>query len=137
MTNKHPESVQKAYLAAKKTRERAYAPYSKFKVGAAIKYRDSDQIFTGHNIENVSFPAGCCAEPIAIYSAITELGRGDFEFMVVVADTKTPTAPCGICRQVLAEHVAKDFPIYLANLEGIVAKHKLSELLPHSFDELS
>lgn len=134
--SEHSKEVLKAYELAKKAREKSYSPYSKFKVGAALKCKDSDKIHTGHNIENISFPAGNCAEPVVLYSAIAERGRGNFEFMVIVTDTENPTPPCGICRQVLSEHVDQDFVVYLADLKEIRKKLTISELLPYSFDSL-
>ncbi len=130
------KEVLKAYEMAKEARLRSYSPYSNFKVGAAIKVKNEDLICSAHNIENICFPAGNCAESVALYSAISQHGKKEYEFIVVVADTKNPTAPCGICRQVLSEHAGADFPIYLANLEKIVEKTTLGTLLPLSFNAL-
>lgn len=116
--------------AALVARERAYAPYSKFLVGAAVRAA-SGKIYTGCNIENASYGLTVCAERNALFSAV---GAGEREFtaLCVVGDTKTPISPCGACRQVMAEFKVKR--IILANLKGDVKEYTLDELLPLSFD---
>jgi cytidine deaminase len=114
---------------AKKARENAYAPYSKFKVGAAILTEDG-RIFTGVNVENASYGLSICAERVAVFKAVSE-GYRKFKAIAVVADTDNPTPPCGACRQVLAEFGNID--VIMANLKGDVKIMKLSELLPEAF----
>ena len=128
----YPKDVQKAYEMSKLIREKAYAPYSKFKVGAAVKFKNLDKIYTGHNIENVAFPSCVCAEVITLHSAIADKGRSNLDFIVVTTDLKDPVAPCGNCRQIISEHVAQDFMIYLANLKGIQKEITMKELLTHN-----
>ena len=120
---------KKLLAAALAARENAYAPYSKFKVGAAVETADG-HIFTGCNVENASYGLTCCAERNAVFAAI---GRGarSFKALCVVADTEEPVAPCGACRQVLAE-----FPfekIILANCKGLTKIMTVAELLPYGF----
>ncbi len=115
---------------AKKARERAYAPYSKFKVGAAILTK-SRKIFTGVNIENSSYGASVCAERVAVFNAINS-GDPEIVEIAVVTDKKEPAMPCGICRQVLKEF-SKNLKIYAANLEGRVIETTLDEILPMAF----
>jgi len=117
---------------AKRAREHAYAPYSLFKVGAAILTK-SGTIYTGANIENGSYPLTCCAERIAIFKAISE-GDCEFSHMAVVADSKQPVSPCGACRQVMAEFFDDDVTIYLANLNDDIVSTSISKLLPNSFN---
>ena len=115
--------------AATKARGRAYAPYSKFAVGAALRTR-SGRIVTGCNVENLSFGLTVCAERAAVFAAIT-LGEREFEAIAVVAESQTPVTPCGACRQVLAEF-AEDLPICSANLQGARFESTLRELLPRA-----
>ncbi|QBK26271.1 cytidine deaminase [Ureibacillus thermophilus] len=116
---------------AKKARENAYAPYSKFSVGAALITK-SGKIYRGCNIENASFGLTNCAERTAIFKAVSE-GERDFQALLVVADTKDPVSPCGACRQVLAEFCPPTMPVYLANVNGNIEQTTVEQLLPSSF----
>ena len=120
---------QELLNAALSARERAYAPYSKFLVGAAVLAK-SGKIYTGCNIENASYGLTVCAERNALFSAV---GAGEREFtaLCVVGDTEAPIFPCGACRQVMAEF--KVPCIILANLKGDVKEYTLKELLPYGF----
>jgi cytidine deaminase len=113
--------------AATEARGRAYAPYSKFAVGAALLTK-SGRVVTGCNVENLSFGLTICAERAAVFAAIA-LGEKEFEAIAVVADSQTPVTPCGACRQVLAEF-AGDLPVCSANLEGVRFESTIRELLP-------
>ena len=115
---------------AKKARENAYAPYSKFKVGAALLTK-SGKVFTGCNVENSSFGASMCAERVAVFKAVSE-GEREFKAIAVVTDTDDPAMPCGMCRQVLSEF-SINIKIYAANLNGKVKTATLRELLPYAF----
>lgn len=115
--------------AAREVREHAYAPYSNFKVGAALVAEDG-QVFTGCNVENLSFGLTMCAERVAIGKAIAA-GVRRFTAVAVVADTEKPVSPCGACRQVLAEF-APDLKIILSTLDGKVEEFSLSELFPRA-----
>jgi cytidine deaminase len=114
---------------ARKAREMAYAPYSRFQVGAAILGK-SGRVFCGCNVENLSFGLTCCAERNAIFAAVSA-GEREFEKIAVVADSKTPVTPCGACRQVLAEF-CPELEIVTANLQGDQFAAKLTELLPRA-----
>ena len=120
---------QELLNAALSARERAYAPYSKFLVGASVLAK-SGKIYTGCNIENASYGLTVCAERNALFSAV---GAGEREFtaLCVVGDTEAPISPCGACRQVMAEF--KVTCIILANLKGDVKEYTLEELLPYGF----
>ncbi len=118
-------------LAAREARERAVAPYSNFKVGAALEAADGT-IITGCNIENASYGLTICAERVAMFKALSE-GHRRFTRMAVVADTVAPTSPCGACRQVLWEF-GQDLEIVLANLTEVTGRHQMAELLPLAFD---
>ena len=120
---------QELLNAALSARERAYAPYSKFLVGAAVLAK-SGKIYTGCNIENSSYGLTVCAERNALFSAV---GAGEREFtaLCVVGDTEAPISPCGACRQVMAEF--KVPRIILANLKDDVKEYTLEELLPYGF----
>jgi len=119
--------------AAREARERAHAPFSKYRVGAALLAGDG-RIFAGSNVE-FGIPAlGVCAERAAVIAALNA-GAGDFQALVVVTDSPTPASPCGLCRQTLTEVVAPetDLPILIANSEGVREELRLSELLPRPF----
>ncbi len=128
------DHVDRALRAACEARERAYAPYSGFRVGAGIKVKGDDRIFAGCNVENASYGATICAERSAVMNAVSQIGRRELELVVVVTDADPPSAPCGVCRQVLAEFAAGDLPIYLATPAGILERTTLDELLPRRFD---
>ena len=116
---------------SKIARERAYVPYSEFKVGAALLAADGT-VFHGCNIENSGYSMTNCAERTAFFKAISD-GVKDFTALAVVADTKGPCSPCGACRQVMSEFCAPDVPVYLTNLNGDVLETTVAELLPGAF----
>jgi cytidine deaminase len=117
--------------AAREARERAIAPYSGFKVGAALLTRDG-RIFGGCNVENASYGLTVCAERVALLKALSE-GQRDFTMLAVVADTASPTPPCGPCRQLVWEYCG-DIPVVMANLTTVAATHQMRDLLPLPFD---
>ena len=117
--------------AARRARENAVAPFSSFKVGAALETFDGT-IVTGCNVENATYGLTICAERVAMFKALSE-GHRQFRRVVVVADTQAPTPPCGACRQILWEF-GGDLEVILANLTEMKAIHALRELLPHPFD---
>jgi cytidine deaminase len=114
---------------AAEARQRAYAPYSNFTVGAALRTK-SGRIFRGCNVENISFRLTTCAEQAAVSAAVAE-GEKEFVEIAVVADSKEPIAPCGACRQVLAEF-SPNMKIVMSTLDGRNQTFALSELLPRS-----
>jgi cytidine deaminase len=116
---------------SKIARERAYVPYSEFKVGAALLAADGT-VFHGCNIENSGYSMTNCAERTAFFKAISD-GVKDFVAIAIVADTKGPCSPCGACRQVMSEFCAPDMPVYLTNLNGDVLETTVAELLPGAF----
>jgi cytidine deaminase len=119
--------------AARQTRTYAHAPYSRFKVGAALLCTDG-KIIAGCNVENATFGLTICAERVAVVKAISEGYRpGQFKAVAVVADTETPTPPCGACRQILWEFCG-DVEVILANLIDIKDRRRLAHLLPLPFD---
>lgn len=116
--------------AATQVREQAYAPYSKFQVGAAL-LGVSGRIYLGCNVENSSYGLTVCAERNAIGQAVA---AGERNFLAVaIAGGARPCPPCGMCRQVLAEFAAPDFPVALVG-ERRRTVHQLGDLLPHAFD---
>ena len=116
---------------ALEARKRAHAPYSRFKVGAALKTRGGE-IVTGCNIENASYGLTLCAERVAVFKAVSE-GLSDFDAIVVVADSKRVTAPCGPCRQILWEFCG-DLLVHMVSPRGATRTWRLSRLLPLPFD---
>ena len=123
--------IQKLMDCAIKARENAYSPYSHFAVGAALLCEDGT-LYEGCNIENVSYGLTNCAERTAIFKAVSE-GHIKFKALAVVADTEGPCAPCGACRQVMAEF--KIPLIIMGNLMGNIKIVTIEELLPISFSE--
>lgn len=123
--------IQKLMDCAIKARENAYSPYSHFAVGAALLCEDGT-LYEGCNIENASYGLTNCAERTAIFKAVSE-GHIKFKALAVVADTKGPCAPCGACRQVMAEF--KIPLIIMGNLMGNIKIVTIEELLPFSFSE--
>ena len=118
--------------AARAAREKAYAPYSKFKVGAAVRTA-SGAIIVGCNVENVAYPEGTCAEGGAI-AAMVAAGEREIAEAYVIADSPEPVPPCGGCRQKLAEFGAADVPVILATVRGATQHTTIGELLPGAFD---
>jgi cytidine deaminase len=116
---------------ARAARENAHAPYSGFKVGAALRCADGS-MHAGCNVENVAYPEGTCAEAGAIAAMCAAGARGIVE-VVVVADSSEPVTPCGGCRQKLAEFAGPDTPVRLADLDAIRAETTLGALLPGAF----
>jgi cytidine deaminase len=116
---------------AAESRESAIAPYSNFKVGAAIRTTDG-RIFSGCNIENASYGLSVCAERVALWKALSEGARGFIE-IAVVTDAVMLTPPCGPCRQLLWEYCG-DITVHLHSLKGPSRKHQMHELLPYPFD---
>ncbi len=114
-------------------RENAYAPYSNFKVGAAI-VAENGETFVGCNVENVAYPEGTCAEAGAIASMIAN-GQTRLTEVYVVADAPMPVSPCGGCRQKLIEFGNGDVVVTMATLGGVEQKMTLSELMPGAFTE--
>lgn len=114
--------------------EHAYAPYSNFRVGAAVLGSDGS-VTEGCNVENASYPAGICAERAAVAAAVAR-GIRDFPAIVICTDAESPTPPCGICRQVLMEF-APDLAVLSVTLRGAEAQWLLSDLLPKAFTPTS
>ena len=117
--------------AARAARENAHAPFSNFKVGAALRAA-SGKIFGGCNVENATYGLTVCAERVAIFKAISE-GERKFAAIAVVTDTETLTPPCGACRQLIWEFCG-DVPVVLSNLHGRVEELRMSQLFPKPFD---
>lgn len=120
-----PELLEQARAA----REKAYAPYSKFAVGAAL-LTSTGRVFTGCNVENLSYGLTICAERNAVFAAVAA-GERRFTKIAIVSDSKTPVSPCGACRQVLAEF-GLELEVCSANLQGKRFGARLDELLPRA-----
>ena len=118
--------------AALRAREHAHAPYSKFRVGAALEAADGT-VYTGCNIENASYGLTMCAERVALFKALSE-GARRFRRIAVAADTDVLTPPCGACRQLLWEF-CRDCEITLVNLRGKTESCLMKDLLPRAFDD--
>ena len=117
--------------AATAVRENAYAPFSEFRVGAALETDDGD-IIDGCNVESASYGLTVCAERVAIWKAISQ-GKRKIKHIAVVADTEELTPPCGVCRQIIWEF-GGDIPVILANLKGKTEVVQMRDLLPRAFD---
>jgi cytidine deaminase len=130
MTEKINEAEQRLIDAAKKARDNAHAPYSKFTVGAAILTGDGS-IYAGCNVENASYGGSVCAERNAVAQAVAA-GEKKFTQLAIVTQSDPPAAPCGLCRQVLVEF-CDDLPILLCNLKGGLVRTTLQNLQPLPF----
>lgn len=122
---------QALFETAAAARLRSVAPFSNFRVGAALQTA-AGKVFTGCNVESASYGLTVCAERVAIWKALSE-GERDFTDLVIVADTESLTPPCGTCRQIIWEF-AKHARIVLANLRGQREEVSIKELLPRAFD---
>ena len=129
--SKSAEILAALFEAAKAAQAKAYAPYSRFNVGAAI-LTPSGGIYAGCNVENAAYPQGACAEAGAI-SAMALAGERRIAEILVIGDGDALVTPCGGCRQRIREFAALDAPIHIAGPEGVRASFTLDELLPHSF----
>ena len=117
--------------AAAKARDQAYAPYSGFRVGAALRTW-SGEVHAGCNVENRSFGGTICAERVAVGSAVAS-GSQEISAVVVITETQPPAAPCGLCLQILTEFAGPELPILLINPQGDRQEHRLQDLHPFPF----
>ena len=124
-------AVEALFEAARAARERAYAPYSGFRVGAAIRTPEG-QVFAGCNVENAAYPQGACAETGAIAAMIAGGGARIAEILVM-GDGDLLCTPCGGCRQRIREFAGPQTPVHVAGPEGVRRRFTLAELLPYSF----
>lgn len=127
-----PDDRDALVAAARDAQSRAHAPFSRFKVGAALETEEG-LVITGCNVENATYGLTMCAERVAIFKAVSE-GHRRFRRVAVVADADKPTPPCGSCRQLLWEF-GGDLAIILANGREITGEHRLSQLFPLPFDQ--
>ena len=126
-------NIDALIAAARAARERAYAPYSGFKVGAAALAKDG-RVFSGCNVENASYGLCNCAERTALFSAVAAgCQPGDLTHLAVIGDCPDPIAPCGACRQVMIELGGPALVVVRANLHGDVALTTAADLLPDAF----
>lgn len=120
------------FKVANEAKENAYAPYSNFKVGAALLSK-TGKIYSGCNIENASYSLTCCAERVAIFKAISQ-GETEFDTFIITSNTKEPIAPCGACRQVMNEFFDENVTIVLTNQTNKRKELSIKQLLPYAFD---
>jgi cytidine deaminase len=125
------DSLEALLAAARAVREQAHAPYSRFKVGAAL-LDEQGRVHRGCNVENAAYPQGLCAEAAAVAAMVAAGGRR-IAAAVVVGDGPQLVTPCGGCRQKLREFADADTPIVVADMQQVRARFTLGELLPHSF----
>jgi len=126
------QSIQELWKAACTVRQNAYAPYSNYQVGAALRLKDSDAVFTGCNVENASYGATICAERSAVMHAVSQSQHIPvIEELVLV--TRDPAPPCGMCLQVLSEFCRPNTLIHLATTDAVVHRHPFSFFLPQPF----
>ena len=126
-----PEQKDQLVLAANQVRANAYAPYSQYKVGAAVR-GDNGRVYTGVNVENASYGLCICAERSAVAQAISD-GAKKIAGVAVVTSTSPPAAPCGMCRQTLAEFGPDSIELVLVNDKGERLETTLGQLLPRAF----
>lgn len=128
--------VERLFQAARAVREKAYAPYSTFRVGAALKIIGVDEPVVGCNVENASYGATVCAERAAVFHAVSMVGRPRIEALALVTEADPPSVPCGMCLQVLAEFAGPGCPVHLCHLGGLVRTVRFGDLLPMRFDHV-
>lgn len=126
-----PARIRRAHEVARKVRRQAYAPYSKFKVGAAL-VTQKGKIISGCNVENASYGGTVCAERVAILKAVSG-GENAFSDVVVVTDSDRPAYPCALCLQVMAEFLEPGAKIWVADLKSIHSVTRFADLLPRPF----
>ena len=127
----HEFEIKKMLRLAAEAREKAYVPYSHFRVGACLK-TTTGAYYLGANIENAAYTPTNCAERTAMFKAVFE-GERSFEAIAIISDGLNHTAPCGVCRQVLAEFCSPDMPVICADRDGNYVVHELRELIPMAF----
>jgi len=132
---RNTKELQMLFLKAKSAHKKAYAPYSKFHMGAAVLLTNG-KVYSGCNIENASYGGTVCAERVAVWKAIADHSepKPKIRAVVVYTNQDAPWPPCGFCRQVLSEFSDKKTEVYLANSQGILRKFLLRNLLPHAFE---
>jgi cytidine deaminase len=128
--------VEEAFKKAQFARLNAHADYSGVKVGAAIKVKGSDEIYYGANVEFVVNGVSTCAERNAIFSAVSNNGKIEIEFVVVCSNTEPALYPCGVCLQSISEFATPDTPIYIGNKDKLLDKAIFKNLLTHQYSEL-
>jgi cytidine deaminase len=126
------EGLSELFERAKQARARAYAPYSRFPVGAALRAAGG-AVHAGANVENAAYPLGLCAEAAAIAAMVAAGDREIREILVLGPSEAGRVAPCGACRQRISEFAYGTVLVYLADDSGECGRHELSELLPHAF----
>ena len=126
-----PHLIERMLAAARVAQQHAHAPYSRFRVGAAV-LDEQDRIHAGCNVENAAYPLGNCAEAVAIGALVTQGGKR-VRAIAVVGDGEKLVPPCGACRQRLRELAADDIPVLVGDRERLRATFTLGQLLPHSF----
>lgn len=130
------KELQAAFELADNARKNAYAVYSKVKVGAAMKVKGSDTIFSGANVEYAVNGISVCAERSALSHAVTVGGKPDLEYVVVCSNTEPILYPCGVCIQAMSEFCTPELDIYIANPKGIIKKVKFKDIFTHHYGEL-
>ena len=131
MRNIHDFEVKHMLRMANEARDRAYAPYSNFRVGACLKGA-TGAYYLGCNIENAAYSPSNCAERTAMFKAVYE-GERQFDAIAIVWDGENPAVPCGVCRQVLAEFCDPEMPVICANRKGEYKLVAMGDLLPDAF----
>jgi cytidine deaminase len=125
--------MKKLFLAAKKAQKNSHSPYSKKKIGAALITADG-KIFSGCNVENASYGGTVCAERVAIFKMVSELGgKNQVQEICVISPSAEAWPPCGFCRQILSEFASPETLVHLANAKGIQKTLHFDELLPEAF----
>ncbi len=129
----YSKEIINAWEKAKEVRQRAHAPYSKYKVGAALKIKESAELILGCNVENASYGATVCAERTAFQVAVAKFGKISPEYIMLVTQSDPAVPPCALCLQVFSEFCGPEFRIYIANEKEIQRVAKFGELLVSPF----
>ncbi len=127
------EVIQSDIAIVQQVRQNAYAPYSLFKVGALVRFRNSDNYYTGVNVENASYGASICAERSALCKGVTGGEHTPIRYVIVATHADEPAVPCAVCLQCLAEFSDENTFVHLIGTPGTLVSYRFSDLLPHPF----
>lgn len=130
---KKNEFIESSMALAQLAQKKSYSPYSNYPVAAVIKAKGISELFFGVNVENCSYGATICAERVAVFKAVSDIGKIEIEKVLVLTNNKNPASPCGMCLQVLSEFANEKTEVFLANPKGVKKNIKFNKLFPSQY----